>query len=106
MTGGKINNNNKKQLFFLFKFFVDIQAVTLIFDTTHVQKITEQQLELNQQLQSNTDDYCGLDIHKLKTSFFGSIMWLLAFYKTDSLPFHFCLFSVREPCVHCVRWPS
>lgn len=78
MTGGKINNNNKKQLFFLFKFFVDIQAVTLIFDTTHVQKITEQQLELNQQLQSNTDDYCGLDIHKLKTSFFGSICgrWL------------------------------
>lgn len=43
-----------------------------------MQKITEQQLELNQQLQSNTDDYCGLDIHKLKTSFFGSICgrWL------------------------------
>lgn len=39
----------------------NIQAVTQISDTTPVQMKTEQQLELNQQLSLDINNYCGLD---------------------------------------------
>lgn len=51
----------KKIIIILFYNSSNIQAVTQISETTPVQMRTEQQLELNQQLSFDMNNYCGLD---------------------------------------------
>lgn len=97
----------KKQLFFLFlNFFLDIQAVTLISDTTHVQKITEQQLELNQQLHLTPTTTVAWIFTNLKLLFFLAVYVAVGFLQNGLAPVSLLSFSVHEPRVRCVRWPS
>lgn len=72
------NNNNEKQLFFSFLKFCRHTGSDTNLWYYSCAKNNRATTWIEPAIASNTDDYCGLDIHKLKTSFFGSICghWL------------------------------
>lgn len=89
-VGGARNQNTKsrtlkeKKIFFFFFFFSNIQAVTLISDTTPVQMMDRATtFELNQQLfLTSTTTVRAFDIHKIQHIFLAVYKRPLAFYRT------------------------
>lgn len=73
-------------------------------NTTHVQKITRATTWIEPAIASNIDDYCGLDIHKLKTHFLA--VYVAVSFLQKGPRSRTRVFSVREPRVRGVRWPS
>lgn len=80
--------------------------MTQISETTPVQMITEQQLELNQQLSLDIFDYWGgfWVIHKHKTSSFLAVYEAASFQRNMICSFVSCFFphpGVHHPCSVC-----
>lgn len=77
----------------------NVQAVTQISETTPVQMITERQLELNQQLSLDINNYeeGGWVIHKHKMSFFLEHDLLVCFMSFPPIPE-----SIYTLCGHAI----
>lgn len=104
VAGGKQNNNankNDEKQILLFS-FLDLcwHTGSDANNTTHVQKITEQELELNQQLHLTLTTTVAWIFTNLKRIFW-QYMWPLAFYRKDPAP---VLMSFRSVSLVFVVW--